>query len=259
MKEPIMRYLRLLTGPSLLILIAGVAGASKLDPEAVLNLKSLEPRGARYEATVPDTLDLAERARLSVNYLTNNVESTQFYCVYQLSSFGSNPPVRDALTWMLPGKNLFALPYMRTMCGSEQNLNIELEIMRAHLKQIAENGLMYFPIDKGVPKDTSYPLRSAMVALAILNWHERDGNPAWLDWFQRICQGLRKVAVQVQDRAFYPPECGIDRQGKWHWSTRGKPVTPYTPPNEPVTDNQGVQGAVEVSAVTGHPGPGQML
>ena len=213
--------------------------------DQVLSQKAMRPAGKYYEALVPDTLDLAQRAELSVNVLTHNTEPTMAYCVYQGFNYHEVPPKKWALSWLTSGKIIFALPMLRSACGSDQGLDVESEIMRAHLVQIREDGMMYFPIDKGVPKDTSYPLRSAMVALAALNWEQRDGNPAWRQWIDLICKGLVDAAIEVQDRAYYPPECGRDADGIWHWSTRGKPITDYTPPDEPVSDNQGVEGAVK--------------
>src|SRR5262245_30478899 len=51
------------------------SGWKRGDPIGYINPKVLEfelppYRGERYEATVPDTLDIAERARLGVNALT---------------------------------------------------------------------------------------------------------------------------------------------------------------------------------------------
>jgi hypothetical protein len=42
--------------------------------EGVLNPEGLKPRGQFYQVTVPDTLDLATRAALSVDVLTHNVD-----------------------------------------------------------------------------------------------------------------------------------------------------------------------------------------
>jgi len=38
--------------------------------DGALSLDKLKPKGQYYDATVPDTLDLAERARLTVHGLT---------------------------------------------------------------------------------------------------------------------------------------------------------------------------------------------
>ena len=46
----------------------GASSAGELPrPEDVLDMEKMKPRGQFHESTVPDTLDLAERARLSVH------------------------------------------------------------------------------------------------------------------------------------------------------------------------------------------------
>src|SRR5437867_300713 len=88
--------------------------------EDVLNQEVLKPRGQFYQATVPDTLDLAERARLSVNVLTHNVDPQWWYYVFQGFDFtptGIGPDPRYHAN-NITAKNLRALPWLRTMCGS---------------------------------------------------------------------------------------------------------------------------------------------
>ena len=67
------------------------------DPIQYINPKipgfELPPyRGERYEATVPDTLDIAERARLAIHALTevtNPLADHEIYCIVYLHT---NPP-----------------------------------------------------------------------------------------------------------------------------------------------------------------------
>ncbi len=73
----------LITVVPLWVVIQGAAlNADPLRPEwknldDVLTTANLRPKGTYYEATVPDTLDLAERARLSVHGLTSFLNPTQ--------------------------------------------------------------------------------------------------------------------------------------------------------------------------------------
>jgi hypothetical protein len=48
--------------------------------------------GERYEAMVPDTLDIEERAALAVNGLTGPLDAQKDYMLYFGVSFKSNPP-----------------------------------------------------------------------------------------------------------------------------------------------------------------------
>ncbi len=47
---------------------------------------------SRYEAVVPDTLDLADRARIALNVLTRNPDPNNYYRVWQGMSFGAKTP-----------------------------------------------------------------------------------------------------------------------------------------------------------------------
>ena len=66
------------------------AGDMKLKSEDVLDIKSLKPQGKWYEATMPDTLDLAQRAKYSVNVLTGNLDPTNYYAVWNSFFFDSH-------------------------------------------------------------------------------------------------------------------------------------------------------------------------
>ena len=149
---------------------------------------------------------------------------------------------------------------MRTMCGSEKNLDVEYNIMRAMVGEIAEDGQLYFPIDgDGVPKGTSNPAISGTLVTAMVNWYERDKNPAWIDLIRRIGEGMQRIAIQVEDRAYYPLECGYQPDGTWHYELRrSRKLLPYTPPDEPVFDQQGVKVG-EVLCQYSHEGPSMVL
>lgn len=130
-----------------------------------------DSRSERYTATVPDTLDLGEHARLAINALTGHLDPERHYAVYQSFTFDKNPQL-GGLTWNLPAKDARVLPMLRAMTGSAQNLDLERGLMDALLAQIGADGLAYSPIsDGGAPKGTAYPFANGLLALAMLNWH----------------------------------------------------------------------------------------
>src|SRR5207253_1114216 len=142
---------------------------STLRPEEVLDQEKMKVRGKFYHAEIPDTLDLAERARLALNYLTHNVDPDYSYYVYQVVSFDARTPgpAANSRTMDLLGKNLRALPWMRTMCGSDEYLDRQHGMMNAFLKNIENDGLMYFPqADNFNVQGTTYPDVNGMIALA---------------------------------------------------------------------------------------------
>jgi hypothetical protein len=172
------------------------------------------------------------------------MEPEKAYGVYQEFRFDGAPQM-GGLTWNLTAKNARVLPVLRTMSGDEENLEVECDLMRTLLGQVGEDGLAYVPIDNdGAPKGTAYPLASGALVQAAVNWYERDGNPAWLPIIDAITNGLEKAAIRKDDRAYYPPECGYTK-GEWRWTTRGEATIPYTPPEEPEIEQQGLEGCVK--------------
>jgi hypothetical protein len=228
------------------------------NPGAVLDLESMKPRGTWYEARVPDTLDLAARAELAINGLIGDVDPAHFYGVYQGFKFNANPPAiesghtgntsDDALYGLtLTPRNVRTLPMLRAMSGSDFGLKIEFEMMQSLLDQIGVKGDMSYPKSLlGAAAGLNYPERDGMMAFAILTWYARDQNPAWLSWLQLLATGLKRDAVHVDGRAFYPIQSAVDAQGRWHDIAGGERARiPYHTPEEPVSDQQGTEGTAK--------------
>jgi hypothetical protein len=216
-------------------------------PVAIITIdkSKLLPSGEYYLVEVPNTLDLADLAAISINCLTGNVDPVRAYSVYQVFSF-SGPPKCGGITWNLPAKNARALPWLRTMSGSDQGLDTECGIMRALVSSVQPDGMAYFPVEgEGAPKGTSYPFVNGLIAMAALNWQQRDHNKSWLEFVSLVCKGLKTSVIRVEDRAYYPPECGRRPDGTWLWTLRGQPQVPYIPPAEPSLEQQGLEGCVK--------------
>ncbi|HET6328221.1 MAG TPA: hypothetical protein VFG04_26300 [Planctomycetaceae bacterium] len=229
------------------------ARASATTPvlDSVLKRQNLRPVGRFVEVTVPDTLDLAARAELSLNALTRNSNPDDHHSVYETFTFGHNPPAMSKPGWFINPANLYAIPYLRTMCGSQAGIDVEYEMMKDMLGRIEPGGRLTFPNDAGWPAGTSVPNVNGQLAMALLNWYERDKNPGWLDYVALLCKGLDRSAIRVKDRAYYPLECGIDAGGEWRWTNRGGSVIPYIPPHEPESEQQGYEGSAKWMTVFG--------
>lgn len=218
---------------------------TRKSPGVTFAAEGLAPAGSAYEVEVPDTLDLAEHARLAINALTGHLEPSRHHAVYQCFHFDKEPRL-SGLTWNLPAKDARVLPMLRAMTGSAQNLDLECGLMRALLGQIGEGGLAYSPLsDGGAPCGTAYPVSNGLLALAMLTWHERDGNPEWLDVFRQLTTALARIAIRAEDRAYWPPESSYRPDGTWAWTTRGAAAIPYQPPEEPYLEQQGTEGCVK--------------
>ena len=158
------------------LLLPASLWAGSLDPDQVIKRETLVPPGTWEEATVLDMLDLAARANLALNYMLRNHDPESSYALYHIFRFDTAPPEKQQLTWNLPIKELRAFPWVRTMTGSSEGLDIEAEMMRAYLQQVSEDGVIYYPFGgEGVPEGTSYAYTQGMTAIAMDNWYQRDG------------------------------------------------------------------------------------
>ena len=150
--------------------------------------------GERYEAMVPDTLDLAERMTLAVNALTNVWYPQGKWCICFGVSFAYRQPVRWLDRIVDSGcrrKFMEALVVCRLGCGSRQNQEIDRHVFNALIDSTGEDGLTYFPTDamEGLPDynvptfTETYPEGRTLVALSMLC--QVDDNPQWLAMGQK--------------------------------------------------------------------------
>src|SRR5215472_18653327 len=121
------------------ILVAGLMGlissglvlparAEPIDPAKLIDPAKMKPQGSWQEVTWPATLDLAERAELSLNVLTQASDATSD-SAYSSFDFGRNPPVLGTASWFLNPRNLYVLPYLRAICGKDDGLDAEARMM----------------------------------------------------------------------------------------------------------------------------------
>ena len=124
------------------------------------------PEGNWQACAMPVTLDLAQHARLAVNALTS-LRPDYWYACSQMFCFGVEPPDLGKPNWSCMLKYLRALPLMRAISGSAQNLDVEEQTMQAVLNQVSTDGLLYNPIgEDGPPKGTAYPIETGLALQA---------------------------------------------------------------------------------------------
>src|SRR5262245_31951312 len=148
-----------------------LAGAEPIDPARLIDPAKMKPQGSWQEMTWPATLDLAERAELSLNELTHATDATSD-SVYASFDFGQSPPALGTPSWFLNPRNLHVLPYLRTICGKDDGLDAEAKMMRKMLLQIDPVGLLTAPDDAGWPKGTSIRLYTYKSEMGLLTRHD---------------------------------------------------------------------------------------
>lgn len=231
----------------------GVSGGTALAADANADWKPGDPigyinpsapevtlppfKGEQYEASVPDTLDLAERARIAIHALTEVTNPEEDFEIYNTNSFATNPPSMEMHCWyptLLP-KFMWALSMMRTMSGSEQNTQVDQRWLEVALKMQGSDGLIYAPV-KGRPwalngfqvRDTELPKEQilqpfvcAVMMGAMANEAKRDPQGPWKDALQRLVDGMIELAVVDGDMAYYWPSCIL--------ATKDRPAKPTMP------------------------------
>jgi len=104
--------------------------------------------GESYQALVPDTLDIAERADYAIHCLTNIVDPEADYEMWWAGNLNRKPPVmyHSFHDLNIVGKFHEALPQLRTVTGSDLNLDVDQVWAEALLHMQGEDGLIYMPI-----------------------------------------------------------------------------------------------------------------
>jgi hypothetical protein len=127
--------------------------------------------------SVPDTLDLAERAREAVHGLTSFLDDRYHFSGFGHGLFSINPPclIHDDGQDQNWGKVMEALALAREMCGSQENID----------RQVASlNGMISYAFLK---KDEPYPVPLARMLMAVDVLHRSHPHPE----FRRLVDRYR--------------------------------------------------------------------
>ena len=172
-------------------------------------------QGAHYESWMPATLDLAERARLAINSMTEATDPEADYRVYWKASFRFNPPVmyHDVSDTGITIKFMESVPRMRLMSGSEQGVHVEQRWKQALLRMIAPDGLVATPlVGQGCVRhrdigalggDHVIDQQVNGLALGVVATYVALGDrDFWEPIGRRIADGLRRLVVSTGDMAY---------------------------------------------------------
>jgi hypothetical protein len=190
--------------------------------------------GQTYTDLVPDTLDIAERARLGVHVLTAITDPAADRQIYWAVNLRRNPPVMehqfdDYHVQVVEGF-LESLPLLRTASGSGLSNDVDQIWMQNFLKCIGPDGLFYLPLVGG-PWDRPKPpggglvyrangtttdagdgavtqISSSQLSARCLGtmsvYYLRDKNPVWKQTAEKMIQRLSTLAIQKDDYCYFP-------------------------------------------------------
>jgi hypothetical protein len=171
-----------------------------------------------YKAIVPDTLDLAERARAGVNILTEIMVHNTNHQPYQKGDYYRNPPVfshepggyifvNGNEMW---GKAAEVLLEMRLMSGSDQNADLDDPMFHGMVSCIEADNLFYSYVKKVEGnqlvdlEDFADLVSGGRVMLSLIAKYQLDSNPEWLTEVKRLAKGYHDFAITKDDYAYYP-------------------------------------------------------
>ncbi len=174
---------------------------------------------AKSDNLVPDTLDLADRAALSINALTGAADPNRNYETYLSGHLVFRPANMSNLNGMCAAKPVHALPCLRVMSGSKQNQDYDLKMLEACTNEVEDDGLWWLGI-KNRPwraKSTGEPggteggrdivcvQAQARLMVALMDcWSKYDRDSRWLDLAGKMSDGLAKIAMRNnEDLAWY--------------------------------------------------------
>ena len=111
-----------------------------------------EIRGDWQTKLVPDTIDLADMAALSIHGMAGPTNPEMDHEVYWKVKFRYNPPVmhHEAPDPGIMAKFMLNMPLMRLMSGSEEKTDVEKVWQDVYFKSTGPNGLIHTPL-KGRP------------------------------------------------------------------------------------------------------------
>lgn len=174
-------------------------------------VKCLE--GERYTAQAPDTLDLADRMALAINALTNVWLPNEKWAL----EFDVDMSRRPAVLYVnhatdaylnIPAKFLEALVVCRLASGSDLNLDTDLEVLRAQVSFVGEDGLTYCPADTLSRFDEPRPFSEIwgegrlLIALSMLA--QVDSDRRWVEIGKRKIDRLLELSREKDGYRYFP-------------------------------------------------------
>lgn len=221
------------------------------------------PEGDRYEAVVPDTLDLADHARLAINGIGGTLDPNMDFLPFGLVHWTSKTPHMQHWASADVGcgaKLCESFPLMRIISGSDQYLDYETGMGTAFMSRI-QDGLFWDYYDPARPwrnvygdsekrygegrhEDFCIPSHAARMLRAVMVWYQLTGHAAFGRAAQELVEGMHRIAIACDDYCYYP------EKGGWGESTT-YPRSGWINTDEAQEETEGGEGSM--SGYHSHP------
>ena len=211
------------------------------------------PAGERYRRQIPDTLELAQRARLALRGIAGSIDANLRHHLYFFVHWDCQTPYQihhGADSTLDP---LFAetLMLMRTMSGAGEHLDLEAGQWAELLARIDGdlywnyrdprrpwgNSYMYAHFDgERKEEDVANIAGNGMMLRALLTRRELTGDRSLDRYLERLVGGLHRIAIQRRDYSYYP-DGGFGEPFNF-------PRSGWVRSTEPMTETEGGEGSV---------------
>ncbi len=176
------------------------------------------PADSTFRQLIPATLDLAERAGLAVNAMTEATDPEENYRVYWKVTFRSNPPImyHDFSDTGIAAKFMECLPRMRLMSGSKQGAHVEERWKELLPERLGADGMVETILyDRLSPSRPSSRLGvsdgesivdmqvNGLMLGAATTYAETEDREYWEPIGRRIADGLARLAVRKGPHAYF--------------------------------------------------------
>ncbi len=170
----------------------------------------------RNDLTIPDTLNLENRVKFSLNFLTKNTDSKKGYLPYFVTCF-KHDPAEARHDWPdfgdLTGRYVNAFILARIMTGSDEGEEVEKDLKKLLLSYFNEgDGLCYRPqLRQPYYSTVSRCMYDSHVAegfdqakamTGLLSWFLSTGEDRVKRYLDRMVEGLFRVGIK-KDKCFY--------------------------------------------------------
>ncbi|HID95987.1 MAG TPA: hypothetical protein EYP53_08035 [Candidatus Latescibacteria bacterium] len=191
---------------------------------------------------IPDTLDLAARARAALNYFIQNPDPEAGFQPYFIANLEADPPYLEHSEWDfgdVSSRFVEVIAYIRIMSGDYSGQEAEAGLKEFMLSFLdPSDGLLYRPQSPYGPyqlassggRAGAYIWDQGRALYALLTCYLTEGEEKVLKKVERMIDGLDKIAVRKGDTCYFPTEAYLGN-GRWldhplMWVPDGQPIDP---------------------------------
>ena len=174
-----------------------------------------------YDAVVPDTLDLAKRAKLALQGIANTTDPDDDYLMWFDVRWSNNPPYlkHSGADIECAPKWLDAMMQLRVASGSDEHRDLEEAMLRTLVGFVEDDGLyyarytpsrpwhlgLYAKVGYETPKeDFALPVATAILMTALAAKNQVGEHGQWDDTLRAMARGLDSASLKRDDYAYFP-------------------------------------------------------